>query len=48
VISNQALTDGDLIRIGETTLRFVPLCSPEFNWANDDTDTEESDDVAIA
>lgn len=48
VISNEALTSGDLIRIGETTLRFVPLCSPEFNWADDKTDGEESEDVAIA
>jgi hypothetical protein len=48
VISNEDLKDGDLIRIGETTLRFVPLCSPEFNWADVKTDDEESDDVAIA
>lgn len=48
VISNEALKNGDLIRIGETTLRFVPLCSPEFNWADDKTDGEESEDVAIA
>lgn len=48
VISNEALKAGDLIRIGETTLRFVPLCSPEFNWADDKTDGEESEDVAIA
>lgn len=48
VISNEALKDGDMIRIGETTLRFVPLCSPDFNWADTNTDEEESDDVAIA
>jgi hypothetical protein len=48
VISNEALKDGDMIRIGETTLRFTPLCSPEFNWADDNTDDEENDDVAIA
>ena len=48
VISNEALTEGDMIRIGETTLRFTPLCSPEFNWADDNTDDEENDDVAIA
>lgn len=48
VISNEALKDGDMIRIGETTLRFVPLCSPDFNWADANTDEEETDDVAIA
>jgi hypothetical protein len=26
------LTDGDLIQIGNTTLRFVPLCGPSFSW----------------
>lgn len=48
VISNEAIKEGDMIRIGETTLRFMPLCSPEFNWADDNSDVEESEDVAIA
>ncbi len=48
VISNEDLKDGDMIRIGETTLRFIPLCSPEFNWADQKSSEEESDDVAIA
>jgi len=49
VISNEAVKDGDLIRIGETTLRFTPLCSEAFNWNDTNTgDDEESDDVAIA
>jgi hypothetical protein len=49
VISNEDIKDGDMIRIGETTLRFTPLCSPDFNWADTNTsDDEESDDVAIA
>lgn len=49
VISNVAVKDGDLIRIGETTLRFTPLCSEAFNWNDTNTgDDEESDDVAIA
>jgi pSer/pThr/pTyr-binding forkhead associated (FHA) protein len=26
------LSDGDLIQIGNTTLRFVPLCGPSFSW----------------
>ncbi|WP_238704998.1 FHA domain-containing protein [Parasedimentitalea marina] len=32
VLSTEELAIGDLIRIGETTLRFVPLCGPEFGW----------------
>lgn len=32
VLSTEALTAGDVIRVGETTLRFVPLCGPEFSW----------------
>jgi hypothetical protein len=48
VISNEAIKDGDMIRIGETILRFTPLCSPEFNWADDNSDDEESEDVTIA
>lgn len=47
VISNEELTAGDMINIGETTLRFAPLCSADFNWT-DETGTEENDDVAIA
>ncbi len=32
VLSTEALAPGDVIRVGETTLRFVPLCGPEFSW----------------
>ena len=32
VLSTQALSAGDRIRIGETTLRFVPLCGGDFSW----------------
>lgn len=32
VLSTEELAMGDVIRIGETTLRFVPLCGPEFGW----------------
>lgn len=46
VISNEALKTGDMIRLGETTLKFVALCSEEFNWGNESG--EESDDVEIA
>jgi hypothetical protein len=47
VISNETLTAGDKIKIGETTLHFVPLCSADFNWTDAD-DTKENDHVAIA
>jgi hypothetical protein len=34
VLGTEALSDGDLIRIGETVLRFVALCGPEFDWSD--------------
>lgn len=46
VISNEAIKTGDVIRIGETVLRFVALCDKSFNWA--DGATGEDEDVAIA
>ncbi len=46
LISNETLKTGDIIRIGETVLRFVALCDKSFNWA--DGATEEDEDVAIA
>ena len=48
VISNEAIKDGDVIRIGETTLRFTQLCNEDFNWNDKNDGDEESDDVAIA
>jgi hypothetical protein len=33
VLATEELADGDAIRIGETTLRFVALCGPRFSWA---------------
>ena len=35
VLSTEALEDGDFIRIGETTLKFVALCGPDFTWEDD-------------
>ncbi|MQY43671.1 FHA domain-containing protein [Epibacterium sp. SM1969] len=32
VLVTEPLTSGDLIRIGETSLRFVPLCGADFSW----------------
>ena len=47
VISNEPITDGDHIRIGETTLRVVTLCDDKFDWS-DYEDQEGEEDVAIA
>ncbi|MDX8352636.1 FHA domain-containing protein [Cognatiyoonia sp. IB215182] len=46
LISNEALKSGDVIRIGETVLRFVALCDQTFSW--DDNASGEDEDVAIA
>jgi hypothetical protein len=35
VLSTEPLSNGDEIRIGETTLRFVALCGPDFSWDED-------------
>ncbi len=34
VLSTEELATGDMVRIGETTLKFVALCSEEFTWAS--------------
>ncbi|MEM6635183.1 MAG: FHA domain-containing protein [Pseudomonadota bacterium] len=41
VLSTEELSDGDLIRIGETTLRFVALCGPHFTWDDEDDDAND-------
>ena len=46
LISNETLKTGDIIRIGETILRFVALCDKSFNWS--DGANGEDEDVAIA
>ncbi|MEL6167781.1 MAG: FHA domain-containing protein [Pseudomonadota bacterium] len=43
VLSTETLSHGDVIRIGETTLRFVALCGSDFAWNNDESGR---DDVA--
>lgn len=35
VLSTEDLTHGDIIRIGETTLRFVALCGEDFQWGDE-------------
>lgn len=47
LISNAPMKDGDKLRLGETTILFKALCSPEFNWVDARGD-EEQEDVAIA
>lgn len=46
VISNEVIKTGDVIRIGDTVLRFIALCDKDFNWA--DSTNQEDEDVAIA
>ena len=41
VLSTEDMDHGDEIRIGETTLKFVALCNPEFTWQ--DADKEDLD-----
>lgn len=51
VVSTSDLNDGDEIEIGETKMRFVALCSHEFNWENNGKEVEEGhddDDMEIA
>lgn len=38
VLSTEEIANGDLVRIGETTLRLVALCGPEFTWGKDGSD----------
>ena len=35
VLTTEQLAHGDLIRIGETDLRYVALCGPDFVWGDD-------------
>ena len=44
VLSTEEISFGDLVRIGETTLRFVPLCGPDFSW--DETPGGQAENVA--
>ena len=44
VLSTEEMSTGDLIRIGETTLRFVALCGEDFTWKGADKDAAEGID----
>ncbi|MXQ09516.1 FHA domain-containing protein [Alphaproteobacteria bacterium GH1-50] len=41
VLSTEELSNGDTIRIGETTLKFVSLCDENFSWKNTDGEDAE-------
>jgi pSer/pThr/pTyr-binding forkhead associated (FHA) protein len=47
LLSTEALSDGDEIQIGETTLMLKVLCSPAFNWSAGEAGGD-GHDVAIA
>jgi hypothetical protein len=42
VLSTEPLSNGALIRIGETTLRFVGFCGSEFDWGNSQVGGDEN------
>lgn len=46
VLSTEDIADGDSIRIGETTLRFVALCGERFHWKKSEQ-AEDGDDAGI-
>lgn len=41
VLSTEELNHDDLIRIGETTLRFLALCGADFDWADEEGRQDE-------
>ncbi len=43
VLSTEELTNGDQIRIGETTLKFIGLCDESFTWTDKSDDIEGTD-----
>jgi pSer/pThr/pTyr-binding forkhead associated (FHA) protein len=40
VLSTEDLKDGDVIRIGETTLKLVAFCGRNFDWADGARDAD--------
>lgn len=38
LLSTEALSHGDTLRIGKTTLRFIALCGPDFSWTSGEPD----------
>jgi pSer/pThr/pTyr-binding forkhead associated (FHA) protein len=44
VLSTEEILNGDTIRIGKTSLRFVALCGPDFRWDEGDATRGRADD----
>lgn len=42
VLSTEEMVDGDEIRIGETSLKFIALCSDDFSWTGFGDDGEDA------
>lgn len=42
VLSTEEMVDGDEIRIGETTLKFIALCGDDFSWTGNGDDGEDA------
>ena len=42
VLSTEAMSNGDTIRIGETTLKFVAMCGEEFTWSGQGDDAADA------
>ncbi|MEM7731941.1 MAG: FHA domain-containing protein [Pseudomonadota bacterium] len=36
VLGTEQLTHGDVIRVGQTDLKFIGLCGPDFSWQDDE------------
>ncbi|NNE88027.1 MAG: FHA domain-containing protein [Silicimonas sp.] len=42
VLSTEEMSNGDTIRIGETTLKFVAMCGDEFTWSGQGDDAADA------
>jgi hypothetical protein len=42
VLSTEAMSNGDTIRIGETTLKFIAMCGEEFTWSGQGDDAADA------
>ena len=42
VLSTEEMSDGDEIRIGETSLKFIALCGDEFTWSGNGDNGEDA------
>lgn len=47
LISDQSVSDGDVITIGETTLQLKTFCGPHFNWETGPTEEEELQNLSL-